>query len=104
MMDMAALGIGVYPITSVVNLMIRKAGAGDIIATTHIITDAGAEKTNGILAMTDAQRIVILLKAIRCILDLGERDWKDRVRLQLIKSVLGEAVKKCGEECEEMLR
>lgn len=52
--------------------------------------------------MTDAQRVSILLKAIRCVLAVDDRDYGLRARL--IKSVLIEAVKQCGEEVEEMLR
>jgi hypothetical protein len=44
--------------------------------------------------MTDAERVMILLTAIRCILAL--EDQKDVLRLKLIKSVLFEAVQQCG--------
>jgi hypothetical protein len=44
--------------------------------------------------MTDAERVMILLTAIRCILSLD--DQKDVLRLKLIKSVLFEAVQQCA--------
>jgi len=45
--------------------------------------------------MTDAERVMILLTAIRCILSLNDIP-KGGLRLKLIKSVLLEAVQQCG--------
>ena len=45
--------------------------------------------------MTDAERVMILLTAIRCILSLNDIP-KGGLRLKLIKSVLFEAVQQCA--------
>jgi hypothetical protein len=45
--------------------------------------------------MTDTERVMILLTAIRCILALQDIP-KGGLRLKLIKSVLFEAVQQCG--------
>lgn len=45
--------------------------------------------------MTDAERVMILLTADRCILSLDDIP-KGGLRLKLIKSVLLEAVQQCG--------
>jgi hypothetical protein len=46
----------------------------------------------------DAHRVLILLRAIRCICNVLDRQGFLTVKESLIKSVLLEAVKQCGEE------
>jgi len=51
--------------------------------------------------MTDAERVSILRKAIRCVLELDDRvNTIGELHMKLIKSVLREADIQCGEEME----
>lgn len=50
-------------------------------------------------AMTDSERVRILVEAIRCILEYDRNNRN--LRMKLIKSILAEAVKQCGETVEE---
>ena len=51
--------------------------------------------------MTDAERVSILRKAIRCVLELDDRvNTIGELRMKLIKSVLREADIRCGGEAE----